>query len=110
MEQNSVMVENMGGQSTDGINQQPTEISVSTTNDQRVLIPEISNLLTSFNELAVKNFETGLKLGRESGNEIGMDKSLELRYCFKTTNLKKKPLMAFLSMAGFPYFTWFDPF
>ena len=67
MEQNSVMVENMGRQSTDGINQKPIDTSVSTTNVQRILIPGMSSLITSVNELA-------MKLGRESGNNIGMDK------------------------------------
>ena len=70
MEQNSVMVENIGRKSTDGINQQPIDTSVSTINGQRILTPEISSLITSVNELA-------MKLGRESGNNIGMDKSLE---------------------------------
>ena len=70
MEQNSVMVENMERKSTDGINEQPTETSLSTTNSQRILTPEMSSLITSVNELA-------MKLGRESGNNNGMDESLE---------------------------------
>ena len=70
MEQNSVMVENMERKPTDGNHEQPTDTSLSTTNSQRILTPEMSSLITSVNELA-------MKLGRESGNNIGMDKSLE---------------------------------
>ena len=71
MEQNSVMVENMERKSTDGNNEQPAETSLSTTNGQCILTPEFSSLIASFNELA-------MKLGRESGNNIGMDKSCEI--------------------------------
>ena len=94
MEQNSVMVENMGGQSTDGINQKPIDTSVSTTNGQRILIPGMSSLITSVNELAIK-------LGRESGNNIGIDKSLEFEnYIFdlidrvgsKAADVLKRPM------------------
>ena len=77
MEQNSVMVENMEGKSTGGINEQPAKTSLSTTNGQRILTPEFSSLIASFNEIATKNFETWLKLGREPVNEIGMDQSLK---------------------------------
>ena len=70
MEQNSVMVENMERKPTDGINEQPAETSLSTTNGQRMLTPEMSSLITSVSKLA-------MKLERESGNNIGMDKSLE---------------------------------
>ena len=64
------MVENMEGKQADGINEQQTETSLSKTNGQRILTPEMSSLITSVNELAIK-------LRRESGNNIGMDKSLE---------------------------------
>ena len=64
------MVENMEEKSAEGSYKQPAEASLSTINDQRILTPEMSSLITSVNELA-------MKLGRESGNNIGMDKLLE---------------------------------
>ena len=78
MEQNSVMVENMERKPTDGNNEQPAETSLSTTNGQRILTPEFSSLIASFNEIATKNFETWLKLGKEPGNDFGMDKSISM--------------------------------
>ena len=72
MEQNSFIVENMERKSTDVNYEQPIESNVSLTNGHRILTPEISNLITSLTELA---FENGLKLGKEPGNDIGMDKS-----------------------------------
>ena len=78
MEQNSVMVENMGGKSTYGNNEQPAKTSLSTINGQRILTPEFSSLIASFNEIATKNFETGIKLGRETGNDFGMDNSISM--------------------------------
>ena len=65
------MVENMERKPTDGIHEQPAETSLSTTNSQRILTPEMSSLITSVNELV-------MKLGRESRNDIVMDKSCEL--------------------------------
>ena len=41
-------------------------------NGQCTLTPEFSSLLGSFNELATKNLEM-LRLGKDSGNELGMD-------------------------------------
>ena len=73
MEQNSLMVENMEGKSTDRNNEQPAQTSVSTINGQRILTPEMSSLITIANQLA-------MKLGREPGNDFGMDKSLETKY------------------------------
>ena len=64
------MVENMEGKSTNGNNEQSAETSLSTTNGQRTLTPEMSSLITSVNQLA-------MKLGREPGNDFGKDKSLE---------------------------------
>ena len=78
MEQNSVMVENMERKTTDGNKEQPAETSLSTTDDQRILTPEFSSLIASFNEIATKNFETGLKLGRKPGNDFGTDKSISM--------------------------------
>ena len=42
------------------------------TNGQCILTPEFSSLLSSINELAVKNLDM-LKLGKDSENELGMD-------------------------------------
>ena len=70
------MVENMARKPTNGNNEQSAETSPSITNGQRILTPEISSLITSVNELALKNFEIGLKLGRDQENDNGMDKSL----------------------------------
>ena len=64
------MVENMESKSTYGNNEQPAGTSLSTTSDQRILTPEMSSLITIANQLA-------MKLGREPGNDFGMDKSLE---------------------------------
>ena len=66
----------MGRKPVDGNNEQPAANSLSTTTGQRIFTPEISNLITSVSELAIKNFETGLKLGREPENDNGTDKSL----------------------------------
>ena len=77
MQQNSDIVERMERMPINGNNEQPTQTSLSTTNSQRILTPEISSLITSVNELALKNFETGLKLGRDPENDNGMDKSLD---------------------------------
>ena len=48
-------------------NREPLE-----TNGQCILTPEFSSLLSSINELAVKNLDM-LKLGKDSENELGMD-------------------------------------
>ena len=79
MEQNSIMLENMERKPADGNGEKLAETSLSATNGQRIFTPEISNLITSVSELAIKNFETGLKLGREPENDMGMDKLLEFR-------------------------------
>ena len=77
MQQNSDIVEKMERMPINGNKEQPTETSLSTTNGQRILTPEISSLITSVNELAFKNFETALKLGKDSANDKGIDKSLD---------------------------------
>ena len=70
------MVENMERKPTDGNNGQSAETSLLTTTGLRILTPEMSNLITSVNELAIKNFEM-LKMGKEAVNDIGMDQSPE---------------------------------
>ena len=47
---------------------QPEEV-----NGQSILTPEFASLLNSFNELAIKNLEM-LKMGKDSENELGMDR------------------------------------
>ena len=86
----------------DGNNEQPAETSPSIINGQRILTPEISNLITSVSELAIKNFETGLNLGRETENDIGTDKSLELfgNFVLDLNDLKVKMKLD-ASMDGF---------
>ena len=74
----------------DGNNEQPAETSPSISNGQRILTPEISSLITSVNELALKNFEIGLKLGRDQENDNGMDKSLGFGNSVLDLNVKMK--------------------
>ena len=55
------------------------------TNGQSILTPEFASLLSSFNEVAIKNLEM-LKLGQDSGNELGMDRfGREFRSQFEQT-------------------------
>ena len=42
-------------------------------NGQSIVTSEFASLLSSFNELATKNLEM-LRLGKDSGNELGMDR------------------------------------
>ena len=74
MDQNSVLTENVAIKPTNGNHEQPVELS--TKNDERgILTPEVSNLITSVNELAmnmaIKNFEM-LKMARVSGDDLGL--------------------------------------
>lgn len=71
MDQNIVLVENMASKPISDNFQQPIENGISTINGQRVLIPEVSNLITSVNQLTSQNFEL-LKIARIPGNDIGM--------------------------------------
>ena len=80
----------MTRKSVDGNNEQPAETSPSISNGQRILTPEISSLITSVNQLALKNFEIGLKLGRDQENDNGMDKSLEFGNLVLDLNVKMK--------------------
>ena len=70
------MVENMEEKSTNGNYHHLAETSLSTAYGQRILTPEMSSLITSVNELPIKIFEM-LKMGKETGNDIGMDQSPE---------------------------------
>ena len=71
MDQNTKLIENMANKPMSGNYQQPKESTLSTTNGQRVLIPEVSNLITSVNQLTSQNFEL-LKMAKEPGYDIGL--------------------------------------
>ena len=71
MDQNAVLIENMERKPTNGNFEQPAETSVANANGQRSLLPEVSNLITSVNQLTSHNFEL-LKMTREPGYNIGM--------------------------------------
>ena len=71
MDQRSVLVENMERKATEGNFEQPKETGLSTTHGQRILIPEVSNLITSVNQLTSQNFEL-LKMARLPEKDFGM--------------------------------------
>ena len=70
MDQNSVLAENVANKPILG-NLQSVENGISTTNSQRVLIPEVTNLITSVNQLTSQNFEL-LKMAKEPGYDKGL--------------------------------------
>ena len=70
MNQNSVFMENMERRPTNDDFEQPEKTIVSTTNGQRILLPEISHLITSVDRLTSHNFEL-LKMARVPGNDNG---------------------------------------
>ena len=69
MDQNSVLVENITSQSTHSNYEQPAD-RLSASPGQRILIPEVSNLITSVDRLTSQNFEL-LKMARIPGNDFG---------------------------------------
>ena len=85
MDQNIVLVERMASEPISGNVQQPVENGISTNNGQRVLIPEVSNLITSVNQLTNQNFEL-LKMTKLPGNDIG--KNQKGVYIFLILKLK----------------------
>ena len=66
-----VLNENIASKAISSNYQQLVDSSLSTNNGQRVLIPEVSNLITSVNQLTSQNFEL-LKMARVPGNKIGL--------------------------------------
>ena len=70
MDQNSILTENVPIKSTNGNHEQQAELSTN-INQRGILTPKVSNLITSVNELAIKNFEM-LKMSRISGNNLGL--------------------------------------
>ena len=68
MDQNTVMVDYMTRNSAEGNFQQPLDNSLVTTHGHRSLIPEVSNLITSVNQLTNHNFELLKRLPENTGN------------------------------------------
>ena len=77
MEQNTVLTDNMERKLTVGKFEQPAEISLFRTDGQRSLLPEVSNLITSVNQLTSHNFEL-LKMAKVPGNDIGTGHEIDL--------------------------------
>ena len=69
MERNTVLTEKMERKPTVGNFEQPAETSLSRTDGQRILIPEVSHLITSVDRLTSHNFEL-LKMAKVPGNDI----------------------------------------
>ena len=68
MDQNSLMVDYMARNSAVSNFQQPVETSVSTAKGHRILIPEVSDLITSVNQLTSQNFELLKRVPEITGN------------------------------------------
>ena len=81
MDQRSVWVESMERKPTAGNFEQPKESGLSATHGQRILIPEVSNLITSVNQLTSQNFEL-LKMARLPEKDFGMGLRMDLRLRF----------------------------
>ena len=77
MDQNNLLVDSLASKSISGNYQKPVENNISTTIGHRSLIPEVSNLITSVNQLTSHNFEL-LKMARDPGNDIGLYKKMFL--------------------------------
>ena len=86
MDQNTVMVDYMSKNPAVGNFQQPVETSLATTKGHRILIPEVSNLITSVNQLTNHNFELLKRVPENTGN-IGPIKNLTFsQFYFLITN------------------------
>ena len=70
MDQNTVLTDKVERKSTVGNFEQLAETSLSTINGKRILIPEVSHLITSVDRLTSHNFEL-LKMAKVPGNDIG---------------------------------------
>ena len=70
MDQNTELKEIMDRKPTNDNYEQAADTSVSTTNGQRILLPEFSDLAKSFSQITSQNFEL-LKMARLPGNDIG---------------------------------------
>ena len=51
----------------------PNRGQLEEANGHSIVTPEFASLLSSFNELATKNLEM-LRLGKDPGDELGMDR------------------------------------
>ena len=71
MDQNTVLVENMANKPISGNFQHSMENGIPTVNGQQSWKPEVSNLITSVNQLTSQNFEL-LKMAREPVYDIGL--------------------------------------
>ena len=71
MNQNTVLIDKMERVPKNQNDEQAGEISLSTINGQRSLLPEVSHLITSVDRLTSQNFAL-LKMASVSGNDIGM--------------------------------------
>ena len=84
MDQKNVLVENMASGLTPSNYQHPVENSLSRAQDHRSLMPEVSNLITSINQLTSHNFEL---LKRVPDNQLGPYNKIsrflsEIRFCY----------------------------
>ena len=70
MDQNTVLTDKVERKSTVGNFELLAETSLSTINGKRILIPEVSHLITSVDRLTSHNFEL-LKMAKVPGNDIG---------------------------------------
>ena len=68
MDQNTVMVEYMAKNQAVRNFHQPAENSLSPTKGHRILIPEVSDLITSVNQLTSHNFELLKRVPEITGN------------------------------------------
>ena len=71
MDQNSERIENMERYPTNSNTEQLSKNSLTESHGQLIFIPEVSNLITSVNQLTSHNFEL-LKMAKVPGNDIGM--------------------------------------
>ena len=68
MDQHTLMVDYMTRNSAEGNFQQPLDNSLVTSHGHRSLIPEVSNLITSVNQLTSHNFELLKRVPEITGN------------------------------------------
>ena len=85
MDQNTVMVDYMTRNSAEGNFQQPLDTSLVTTHGHRILIPEVSDLITSVNQLTSQNFELLKRVPEITGN-IGPIKKFTFLFLFPGSN------------------------
>ena len=81
MDQNTLMVDYMAKNPAVGKFQHPVVISLATTQGHRILIPEVSDLITSLNQLTSHNFEL-LKRVPEITCNIGPIKKFTFSFFF----------------------------